>query len=593
MKKPTTDEGTASSEVTATEEMSTLVNYVQPVKFKSFQAARKRNKAFEMSSFVETKGLEQLTKSPLEFVEYNKRQLSRVYPKGTRVDSSNFQPQLFWNAGCHMAALNFQTLDVPMQLNLGLFEYNARCGLLLKPEFMRRQDKAFDPFAEDLVDGIVANTLRVQVISGQFLSERRGGVYVEVDVFGLPVDTRRRFRTRPCQGHPFNPVWDEEPFLFPKVVLPSLASLRVAAYEEGGRFLGHRVLPVAALRSGYHYVCLRNESNQPLCLPALLLYTQACDYVPQGHQDYAEALSNPIKHVSLMDQRARQLAALMGDGEENPEKPRESPGGARGDSATDPPPEPRPPPQPGAPSPGPPPVSSPGQRDDLIASVLTEVLPPSLQELQQHKAYVKLLKQQSRELKELHKKHLKRLLALHKRLAGSSGKEAAGELLELRQEQHRAEHGCRREHLRQAQQRLREVALEAQAAQLKRLRQTSEREKKELQKILDRKRHHSITEARGRSRGGELTEINRRHINESVTSIRRLEEAQQRRQEKLLEGHRGVLEQIQEEEPRLEQELERGRALELLALPEELGRLLLDGAHTAETPPPPGDTTVL
>lgn len=50
-----------------------------------------------------------------------------------------------------------------MQLNLGLFEYNARCGLLLKPEFMRRRDKTFDPFAEDLVDGIVANTLRVQV----------------------------------------------------------------------------------------------------------------------------------------------------------------------------------------------------------------------------------------------------------------------------------------------------------------------------------------------------------------------------------------------------------------------------------------------
>lgn len=217
-----------------------------------------------------------------------------------------------------------------------------------------------------------------------------------------------------------------------------------------------------------------------------------------------------------------------------------------------------------------------------------EVAPQSLQELQQHKSYVKLLKQQRRELKELHKKHLKRLLALHKRLAGSSSKEAAGELLQLRQEQHRAERGCSREHLRQAQQRLREVALEAQAAQLKRLRQISEREKKELQKILDRKRHHSITEARGR-RGGELTEINRRHINESVTSIRRLEEAQQRRQEKLLEGHRGVLEQIQEEEPRLAQELERGRALEL---PQELGRLLLDGARTAE-PPPPGDTTLL
>ncbi|XP_048789015.1 1-phosphatidylinositol 4,5-bisphosphate phosphodiesterase beta-3-like isoform X1 [Lagopus muta] len=145
MRKPTGEEGTASSEVRASEEMSTLVTYVEPVKFKSFSAASKRDKAFEMSSFVETKGLEQLTKSPIEFVEYNKRQLSRVYPKGTRVDSSNFQPQLFWNAGCHMAALNFQTLDVPMQLNLGLFEYNARSGFLLKPEFMRRRDKTFDP----------------------------------------------------------------------------------------------------------------------------------------------------------------------------------------------------------------------------------------------------------------------------------------------------------------------------------------------------------------------------------------------------------------------------------------------------------------
>lgn len=37
-------------------------------------------------------------------------QLSRIYPKGTRVDSSNYMPQLFWNAGCQMVALNFQTV---------------------------------------------------------------------------------------------------------------------------------------------------------------------------------------------------------------------------------------------------------------------------------------------------------------------------------------------------------------------------------------------------------------------------------------------------------------------------------------------------
>lgn len=127
------------------------------------------------------------------------------------------------------------------------------------------------------------------------------------------------------------------------------------------------------------------------------------------------------------------------------------------------------------------------------------------------------------------------------------------------------------------------MALEVQAAQLKLLRQTSEREKKELQKILERRRHRSITEARGRGgrRQTELTEINRRHITESVTSIRRLEEAQQRRQEKLLEGHRGILQQIQDEEPRLAQELERG-----WELPPDFG----GGGLGNGAPPQPGTT---
>ncbi|KAG7217350.1 hypothetical protein CRUP_003134, partial [Coryphaenoides rupestris] len=35
---------------------------------------------------------------------YNKMQLSRIYPKGTRVDSSNYNPQVFWNAGCQLVA---------------------------------------------------------------------------------------------------------------------------------------------------------------------------------------------------------------------------------------------------------------------------------------------------------------------------------------------------------------------------------------------------------------------------------------------------------------------------------------------------------
>ena len=50
-----------------------------------------------------------------------------------------------------------------MMLNLGIFEYNGRSGYILKPDFMRRKDRHFDPFAESTVDGIIANTVSIKV----------------------------------------------------------------------------------------------------------------------------------------------------------------------------------------------------------------------------------------------------------------------------------------------------------------------------------------------------------------------------------------------------------------------------------------------
>ena len=108
--------------------LSSRVNYTQPIKFPGFHKAEERNIHYHMSSFSENVALQHLKQNPIEFVNYNKRQMSRIYPKGGRVDSSNYMPQIFWNAGCQMVSLNFQTPDLPMQLNLGKFEYNGNCG---------------------------------------------------------------------------------------------------------------------------------------------------------------------------------------------------------------------------------------------------------------------------------------------------------------------------------------------------------------------------------------------------------------------------------------------------------------------------------
>ena len=51
---------------------------------------------------------------------------------------------------------------------------------------MRRPDRTFDPYAESPVDGVIAAFCSVRVISGQFLSDKKIGTYVEVDMYGLP-----------------------------------------------------------------------------------------------------------------------------------------------------------------------------------------------------------------------------------------------------------------------------------------------------------------------------------------------------------------------------------------------------------------------
>ncbi|KAK9960260.1 hypothetical protein ABG768_010333 [Culter alburnus] len=294
-KMKNSDEGTAGQEVTAYEEMSALVNYVQPNKFISFENAAKKNKSFVISSFVETKGESLIAKNAVDWVEYNKRQMSRIYPKGTRVDSSNYSPQPFWSAGCQFVALNYQTMDFPMQLNMALFEFNGRTGYILKHDVLRRSDKKFDPFT-DRIDTIIASTLTIKIYSGQFLSDKNVKTGVEVELIGLPKDPKRKYRTKwSTTPNAINPEWNEEPFVFEKILLPEMAYLRLVVQEEGGKFIGHRIIPLDALQTGFQHICLRSESNMPLTLPSVFVHIEVKDYIPAAFADFSDALFNPVK----------------------------------------------------------------------------------------------------------------------------------------------------------------------------------------------------------------------------------------------------------------------------------------------------------
>jgi phosphatidylinositol phospholipase C, beta len=366
--------------------LSSMVNYAQPIKFVGFDEAEQKNIHHNMSSFSETAGMNLLKSQAIEFVNYNKRQMSRIYPKGTRADSSNYMPQIYWNGGCQMVSLNFQTSDLPQQLNQGKFEYNGNCGYLLKPDFMRRSDRSFDPFADAPVDGVIAAQCSVQIIAGQFLSDKKVGTYVEVDMMGLPSDTvRKEYRTRMVPGNGLNPVYNEEPFLFRKVVLPDLAVLRFGVYDENGKLLGQRILPLDGLQAGYRHISLRTDANFPMSLPMLFCNIELKIYVPDGFEDFMAALSDPRAFMGAAKERSDNMKAMGIE---------EAAGGGSG------------------------PTSQADRKEDKKEEPLV-FEPITIDSLRQEKGFVKTSRKQQKELEGIRKKHAKERMALQKTQNGS------------------------------------------------------------------------------------------------------------------------------------------------------------------------------
>lgn len=282
-----------------------------------------------------------------------------------------------------MVSLNFQTSDLPMQLNQGKFEYNGNCGYLLKPDFMRRSDKEFDPFADAAVDGVIAASCGVQVIAGQFLSDKKVGTYVEVDMYGLPSDTvRKEFRTRLVPGNGLNPVYNEEPFLFRKVVLPDLAVLRLGVYEESGKLLGQRILPLDGLQAGYRHISLRTEANFPMSLPMLFCNIELKIYIPDGFEDFMAMLSDPKGFSGAAKDRESNLTAMGIE---------QTSAGAAADTAKEKKKE-----------------DKPVEEPPLVFE------PVTLESLRLEKGYQKVAKKQQKELETMRKKHAKERQAIQK-----------------------------------------------------------------------------------------------------------------------------------------------------------------------------------
>ncbi|TQD75991.1 hypothetical protein C1H46_038478 [Malus baccata] len=216
-----------------------------------------------------------------EIVRFTQRNILRVYPKGIRVDSSNYNPMIGWSHGAQMVAFNMQGYGRSLWLMQGMFRANGGCGYVKKPDFLLKSgphNEVFDPKS----DLPVKQTLKVKVYMGEgwyydfkhthFDAYSPPDFYARVGIAGVAADSVMK-KTKTLEDD-WIPAWNEE-FEFPLTV-PELAVLRVEVHEydmsEKDDFGGQTCLPVSELRTGIRAVPLHSRKGEKYKSVKLLMH---------------------------------------------------------------------------------------------------------------------------------------------------------------------------------------------------------------------------------------------------------------------------------------------------------------------------------
>lgn len=229
--------------------------------------------AWEMSSVSENK-LEEIMADPAttaQLITQLNNMLLRVYPGGTRVDSSNYDVQYGWLGAGQIVALNYQTPDQPMVINKCFFENNGRSGYVLKPNEML--DGSYS-LTKEISSKMILN---LTVISGNQLPQvslisDSVNPSVSFSLIGLGTDSKT-FQTETIYDNGFNPQWKQNQFKF-ALGYPQHAVLLIKVKEsEGNSTSCYNCLLVSNLRFGFRTIPLKSsKTNEILPHSWLLVY---------------------------------------------------------------------------------------------------------------------------------------------------------------------------------------------------------------------------------------------------------------------------------------------------------------------------------
>ncbi|KAF9494260.1 hypothetical protein BDN71DRAFT_1449158 [Pleurotus eryngii] len=259
----------------------------------------------------------------MDLIKHCRTHLVRTYPRGMRVDSSNYEPHRYWSAGAQLVAINWQTCDVGFMINHAMFQRNGRCGYVLKPLALRSGAH------KHLLSKRTNHFFDVTIISAQQLPRPKDGKtavdpYVEVSIH-VPDWTNQPFlpspqvkangkQSRSAEDLPaysppsgptatmatrarkiscstsvvrhngFNPVWEEQLRLPFDCVgdMKELIFLKFAVKQEGKGGDDDEVLAVfcaslGSLQRGYRHIPLHDVQLSQFLFATLFVWIEIQD----------------------------------------------------------------------------------------------------------------------------------------------------------------------------------------------------------------------------------------------------------------------------------------------------------------------------
>lgn len=218
-----------------------------------------------MHSFGESKArkVSKYLQQRSDWIEYNKTHMSRIYPSGNRVDSSNFNPIAAWTSGVQMVSLNIQTPDGFMRMNDGRFRENGNCGYVLKPSLEVPKEGA---------ETGGSMTLSVRVICASCIpkpkADKKGEIispYVQVCCYDIMMGHGKEIysygSSTPAHLNGFNPTFQSRNSHTFKIQHQNVAMLQFTVLDKGDVIIGSASIPVSCIREGYRSVKLFDTNN--------------------------------------------------------------------------------------------------------------------------------------------------------------------------------------------------------------------------------------------------------------------------------------------------------------------------------------------